>query len=115
MAVFYVVSGVNHFRKPLFYRKLFPSCLPYKMTFNELAGALQIIFGLYMFLPSFAGLSSWFIIVLLILLLPANIYWCFSKKEILGIPRWLLFLSIPLQFLLMLWAYCYTFPLNRIF
>lgn len=115
MAIFYIASGVNHFRKPLFYRKLIPAYLPHKMTFNEIAGVLQIIFGLYLFLPSFAGLSAWFILLLLLLLLPANFYVCFSKKVNLGLPKWVLFLSIPMQFLLMFWAYNYTIPLNKIF
>lgn len=108
MAVLYLLAGINHFRKSELYLKIIPPFLPNKKFINELSGLLEIMFGVYLLIPIFSSLAAWSIMILLVLLLPANIYMLTNEKASLGLPKWLLWLRIPIQFLLILWAYQYT-------
>jgi uncharacterized membrane protein len=52
--------------------------------------------------------SAWGIIVLLVAVFPANLFMYQDKKASFGLPKWILLLRMPLQLLLILWAYQYT-------
>lgn len=108
MAVLYILAGLNHFRKPKFYEKIIPPFIPYKNYVNELIGFVEILFGIYLFIPMFSNLAAWSIIGLLVIIFPANIYMLINKKASLGIPTWILLVRLPLQFILIYWAYQYT-------
>ncbi len=114
MSIFYIISGVNHFRKPSLYEAIIPKYIPYKMFWNEITGMSQIFFALSIQLPGAQIISAWSIIVLLLLMFPANINMLLDKKASLGIPMWILYLRIPLQFALIAWAYYYTYFLYLI-
>lgn len=108
MAVLYILAGLNHFRKPKFYEKIIPPFIPYKNYVNEFVGFVEIIFGVYLFIPVFSNLAAWSIIGLLVAIFPANIYMVINKKASLGIPTWILLFRLPLQIILIYWAYQYT-------
>ena len=114
-AAILIVFGIDHFRNPKFYVKFVPGFLFDKILYTELVGGLQAMFGCFMCFPSFAGLASWFLIVLSSFVLIVNLFFCFNKKRNVTVPKWVLFLLIPLNLLTILWAYVYTFPLYRIF
>lgn len=111
MGLFYIVAGINHFRKPSLYYKIIPPVFSNKMFFNELTGLLEFSFGVCLFFPSLYNISCWFIIVLLLLIFPSNVYMLMDKNASLGLPKWLLIVRLPLQIVLILWAYYYTTPL----
>ena len=67
------------------------------MTFKEVS--LYIMAILY--------IAAWGIIALLIAVFPANIYHFTSKGKTLPAPTWFLYLRLPLQIVLMYWAYLY--------
>lgn len=108
MAVFYILAGINHFRKPDVYYKIIPPFLTNKKFINEISGLLEIMFGIYLFIPIFSNLAAISIIILLALIFPANIYMLINEKASLGFPKWLLYLRLPIQFILMFWAYQYA-------
>jgi uncharacterized membrane protein len=108
MAVLYILAGLNHFRTPELYQKIIPSFIPQKKHINEICGFLEIIFGVYLFIPVFSSLAAWSIMGLLVVIFPANIYMALNNEASLGIPKWILFLRLPLQFILIYWAYQYT-------
>lgn len=108
MAVFYILAGINHFRKPDVYYRIIPPILKNKKLINELSGLLEIMFGVYLFIPVFSNLAAISIIILLILIFPANVYMLFNKKAGLGFPKWVLLLRLPLQLVLIYWAYQYA-------
>jgi uncharacterized membrane protein len=74
MAVFYILAGINHFRKPDVYYKIIPPFLTNKKFINEISGLLEIMFGIYLCIPIFSNLAAISIIILLLLIFPANIY-----------------------------------------
>jgi len=108
MALIYIVAGINHFRKPEIYYKIIPPFITNKKFINEISGMLEIMFGIYLCIPVFSNLAAISIMILLVLIFPSNVYMLMDKKASLGIPKWLLFLRLPLQILLIYWAYQYT-------
>jgi uncharacterized membrane protein len=111
MAILYIAAGINHFRVPKLYYKIIPPLFKNKKFFNEMAGLLEFSFGILLFFPDLYNLGCWALIILLILIFPSNIYMFTNREASLGLPKWLLLLRLPLQILLILWAYHYTTPM----
>lgn len=108
MALLYIIAGINHFRKPDIYIKIIPPFISNKKLINELSGFLEIMLGIYLCVPIFSNLAAISIIILLILIFPSNIYMLINEKASLGLPKWLLILRLPIQFVLIFWAYHYA-------
>ncbi len=88
------------------YLRIIPPYLPYPKTLNYLSGAFEILFGIGLLFDHTRSISAFGLILLLLAVFPANIY--MYQKGAKGIPRWALFLRLPLQFVLIAWAYIYT-------
>jgi len=108
MALLYVLAGINHFRKPELYFKIIPPFFTNKKFINEMTGLLEIMLGVYLCIPIFSNLAAISIMILLVVIFPSNIYMVIEKKAHLGLPKWLLYLRLPIQLVLILWAYHYT-------
>lgn len=107
MASIYILAGLNHFRKPKMYERIIPPYLPNPKLLNVLSGVFEIIFGILLLFPDQSKYGALGIMILLILFFPVHIYMLQHKKASFGLPLWLLLLRIPLQFLLIFWAYQY--------
>lgn len=108
MAVLYVLAGINHFWHPEGYLKIMPHFLPWHTMLNYLAGALEILFGLLLLFRATRSIGAWGLIVLLILVFPANVQMAVDYTQ-QGHPLvWLAYLRLPLQLLLIWWAMHYT-------
>jgi uncharacterized membrane protein len=108
MSALYVLAGINHLWKPDIYFKIIPSFLVYKDFINFMTGFLQILFGVSLLVYKYQVVAASSIIILLILIFPSNLYMVFNKNARLGIPLWLLLIRLPLQFMLIYWAYQYV-------
>lgn len=108
MAALYIFAGVNHFLKPHLYERIIPPFLGNAKTLNILAGIAEIILGILLLFQDIRPFAAWGIIALLIAVFPANVYMLLNKKAHLGLPYWLLLLRLPLQLVLIYWAYIYT-------
>lgn len=108
MAFLYIVAGINHFRKPGMYIKIIPPVFKNPKLINNLSGAAEIIFGILLLLPFTKTFAAWAIIALLIAIFPANLYMYKNKKASFNLPKWILFVRLPLQIVLIFWAYQYT-------
>lgn len=109
MALLYIMAGLNHFRIPRTYLKIIPPYLPNPKLLNQLSGAAEVILGLLLVLPNMTNYAAWGIIILLIAVFPANLFMFQNRKASFGIPKWILLLRLPLQIVLIGWAYQYTF------
>ncbi len=110
MAVLYILAGINHFAKPKFYLRIIPPYIPWYKTVNNISGIVEIALGFLLLYPPYSRLGAWGIVVLLVAIFPANIYHLTSAKPGRGFHIWLLYLRIPFQGILILWAWWYTFP-----
>jgi uncharacterized membrane protein len=107
MAAVYIVAGLNHFRNSALYLKIIPPYFPIPKLLNKIAGIAEIIFGVLLCIPSVSIYGALGIIGVLIAVFPANLYMFQNPKAHLGLPKWLLLLRLPLQLLLIYWAYQY--------
>lgn len=109
MSVFYVLAGINHFRKPESYYVLIPPYLPFPQLINIVSGMGEIIFGFLLLFPTTRKIGAYGIIALLIPFTLTHIYMlqmggCMGDRAC--IPMWVLWLRLfPLQPLLILWAW----------
>lgn len=107
MSALYVLAGINHFINPKIYLRIIPPALVYLKAINWLSGIAEIILGL-MLLTTYQSFASWGIIVLLIAIFPANIYHLMQKGAGMKVPVWGLWLRLPMQGLLIWWAWQYV-------
>ncbi len=107
MAILYILAGINHFIMPGFYEKIIPPFLGNKKLINWVSGIAEIVLGVLLLIPPYTSLAAWGVIALLIAVYPANIYHFtkgYRKKKMV----WVLALRLPLQLLLIWWAYSFT-------
>lgn len=108
MAAIYIIAGLNHFRKPRMYQNIIPPYFSNPKLLNQLAGLAEIVLGILLCFQKTTVMAAWGVIALLIAVFPANLFMYQDQKAGFGLPKWLLFIRLPLQLLLMFWAWCYT-------
>jgi uncharacterized membrane protein len=111
MAVFYIIAGVNHFISPDFYKKIMPPWLPWHYPLIYFSGVCEIVFGILLLFKQTRKQAAWAIIVLLVAVFPANIQMMLNYYHQQSPYLWIAILRLPLQPLLMWWAY--QFAKNR--
>ncbi|KFF06046.1 DoxX family protein [Flavobacterium reichenbachii] len=108
MAFLYICAGINHFKNPGMYVRIIPSYLPNPQLLNILSGAAEIILGILLIFPLTTVIGAWGIIALLIAVFPANWNMYCKKKGKFSLLKIILLVRLPLQIVLILWAYLYT-------
>ena len=108
MAVGYVIAGIFHFTNPLPYKKIMPSWLPFHYTLVYLSGACEIIFGVLLIPEATRPIGAWLIIAMLIAIFPANIQMMINFYNRQNPYLWITIVRLPLQVLLIWWAWIYT-------
>lgn len=107
-AALLVGAGFNHFRSPRIYLKIIPPFFKNPALINTISGLAEIVLGISICIPVLTNLAAWGIILLLLAVFPANIYMYQNDSASLGLPKWLRFIRLPLQFLLIFWTFQYT-------
>jgi uncharacterized membrane protein len=103
--------GANHFKSPGGYIKIIPSYLPYPGVLNILAGFFEIFFGMMLMFDKTRHLAAWGIILMLIAFLPVHIDMIKHAPMKLGttlVTPFIAWARLPLQAVLILWAWWYT-------
>ncbi len=110
LGLFFVVAGAGHFLKPAMYLQIMPPYIPFPLAMIYVSGACEILFGLGLLIPKTSRLAAWGLILLLLAVFPANIHMALHPDQFSDIPKWALFARLPLQGVLILWAYWFTKP-----
>jgi len=110
MSAFFVFTGVMHFLKPKVFLGIMPKFLPYPLQLVYLSGACELLFAILLAIPATRYWGAWLIILLLIAVFPANIQMAVSFYRQENPYLWLALLRLPLQFILIWWAWLYTRP-----
>ncbi len=108
MGVTYILAGLNHFKNPKIYHSIMPPFIPAPGFMIFMSGVIEVLLGMAVMWPPTTSLAAWGIIALLVAILPPHIYMIQQKEQWPKIPSWLLWLRLPLQGLLIFWAYLYT-------
>ena len=109
MGFFYIYAGTGHFRHPKFFLKITPPWVPYPEKINIFIGIVEILLGLLILFPLTRIYAAWGIIILLVVVFPANIYHLTSGGAGTKVPIKFLWMRLPIQAILVLWAWWYTF------
>ncbi len=107
MAAFYGYAGINHFRNPKLYMALMPPYIPYHQFFVDFSGVAEFVLAVGLLFPATRTIAAWGIIVLLLAVFPANYYMAVGER-FAGLSPWLRWGRLPLQVVLILWAWWYT-------
>lgn len=108
MAGLYILAGINHFWHPEFYLKIMPPWLPWHEELVFISGVAEVALGILLFFPATRRLAAWGIILLLIAVFPANIQMMLDYKAEHNLKLWIAILRLPLQIVLIWWAYLFT-------
>ena len=104
----FIAAGANHFINPKFYLSMMPPYLPWPYRLVILSGVAEVALGVGLLIPQTSQYAAWGLIFLLIAVFPANIHMATNPEVFPTIPSLMLWLRLPLQGVLILWAYWYT-------
>ena len=85
-----------------------PDYLPAHRELVLLSGAAEIAGGLGILIPKTRRVAAWELVLLLIAVMPANVWMAQHPERYPGIPLWAIWLRLPMQIPLLLWAWSYT-------
>ena len=112
-AGFFIATGVTHFTGPEFFLKIMPDYIPQNLHLAcvYVSGVAEILLGVMLLIPWTTRLAGWGLIALLIAVFPANIYAYQHTLELFpNLDPKLHFWRLPLQAVMIFWAWCYTRP-----
>jgi uncharacterized membrane protein len=108
MTGLYVAAGIYHFVNPRFYQKIMPTYLPWHIPLVYISGVCEMVFALLLIPESTRPMAAWLIIILLIAVFPANIQMAVSFWQKQRPTLWIALARLPLQLVLIWWAWIYT-------
>jgi uncharacterized membrane protein len=106
LASVFIGAGINHFVMPRAYERIVPPRLRgHSRRVVQISGVAEIAGGVGVLVPATRRVSGLALIALLAAVFPANVYMARAAEEFRRIPRWALYGRLPLQPLMMLWAW----------
>ncbi len=110
LALAFVLAGANHFVNTAFYLSIMPPLLPAHLFLVCLSGICEIALGATILIPQYSRLAAWGLIALLVAVFPANIYMAMNTELFPQFSPAAIWLRLPVQFVLIAWAFWYTRP-----
>jgi uncharacterized membrane protein len=106
-SLFFIGAGVNHFIMPAAYQRIIPPKFPSPALLVALSGIFEIAGGLGLLARPLRHAAGWGLIALLIAVFPANVYMALAPGKIPDhhVGRWLLWLRLPMQGVLIAWVW----------
>ena len=104
----FVVAGILHFAKTPFYVAIMPPYLPWPLQLVYVSGTAEIGLGALLLSRRWKVWAAWGLVALIVAVFPANIHMATHSDLYPSIPEWALWLRLPLQGILIAWAYWYT-------
>ena len=105
LGLFYLAAGALHFARPRVYVSIMPDRLPAKRALVYASGAAELAGGAGVLHPATRRPAGWWLIATLIAIFPANVNMAVNAERFRAIPEPLLWLRLPLQAVLIAWAY----------
>ncbi|MBL8957001.1 MAG: DoxX family protein [Myxococcaceae bacterium] len=101
-------AGITHFVVPKVFELIVPRVLPLKRAIVYVSGIAEIGVGAGLLFPETQRYAAWGLIALLIAVFPANVSQAMRKIPYGNAPLWTTWARLPLQAVLIAWAYAYT-------
>ncbi len=116
LAVGMTIAGILHFIGADYYATIVPDWLPAPLLLVYVSGVAEIAGGIGLLIPATRRLAAWGLIALFVAVFPANIHMAvhhinpFGGEPPSAIVLWG---RLPLQLVLIWWAYAFTRPAAR--
>jgi uncharacterized membrane protein len=112
LSLVFVLAGVMHFVFPEPYLRIMPPYLPWHYGLVLISGVAEILCGVALLFGRWRRIAAFAVIILLFAVFPANIYMAVAHVPFPGFMgnAWVQWLRLPLQFVLIAWAWQYAKP-----
>jgi uncharacterized membrane protein len=104
----YIGAGVNHFVNVDFYTSIMPPYLPWHLALVYISGVAEIVLGVALLVHRWSRWAAWGLIALLVAVFPANVHMALHPELFPWARPTGLLIRLPIQGLLVAWAYWYT-------
>jgi uncharacterized membrane protein len=108
LVVLLVAVGVNHFVMTDLYVRMMPTYLPWHRELVLISGVCEVVVGVSLLVPRLVRAAAWGAIALFVAMFPANVHMALHPELFPNIPEWALWARLPLQGVLIAWAYGFT-------
>ena len=110
LAMFMIAIGAVHFVAPVGFVQIVPKALPAPLLLVYVSGVFEVLGGVGILVPRTRRLAGCGLIALYVAVFPANINMAMNHIEPVGthIPEAVYWLRLPLQLVLIAWAWWCT-------
>jgi uncharacterized membrane protein len=115
LSLFFVFTAIGHFIRTEAMAEMLPPAVPYRIELIYLTGILELLGAIGVWIPRLTKITGVLLIVMLLGLLPSNIYSAINRVEFGGHgagPLYLL-VRIPFQVFVIWWTWLATKTQNR--
>ena len=105
LSALYIAAGIYHFWSPQLYVSIMPSFVPYPFAMVLVSGMTKIILGTLVLFNTTRRMAAYGIILLLVLIFPANVQMLVNYVHQQHPYTWLAAARLPLQIPLIWWAW----------
>ena len=102
LAAIMAAMGLLHLVNPKPFVAVMPAGLPAPAALVAISGLAEIAGGVGLLFPATRVVAGWGLAALYVAVFPANVHMALHRS--FGLPAWLLWLRLPLQVPLVLWA-----------
>lgn len=110
VTLFFLITAMAHFATNEAMAEMVPPSVPYRIELIYVTGVLELLGAIGVWIPRLMRLTGLLLIVMLIALLPANVYSAINRVDYGGHaagPAYLL-ARVPFQLFVMWWTYFAT-------
>jgi len=110
LTVFFAFAGIGHFIVTQEMSQMMPASIPYRVEVIYLTGVLELLGAIGVWIPALTRLAGLCLIILLVCVLPANIYSALTRFDFGGHGAGPVYLiaRVPFQLFVIWWTYWAT-------
>jgi uncharacterized membrane protein len=110
LSLFFAFTAIGHFIRTEAMAEMLPAAVPYRTEIIYLTGVFELLGAIGVWIPRLTKLTGVLLILMLIGILPANVYSAFNRVEFGGHQAGPLYLlvRIPFQLFAIWWTYFAT-------
>jgi uncharacterized membrane protein len=109
--ILFALAGANHFVHTDFYVSIMPPYLPWHTALVYVSGVFEMVLGAMLLSRRTGRIAAWGMIALIVAVTPANVHMALHTELYPDFSASALWARLPLQGVLIAWAFWYTRPL----
>ena len=98
----FFIGGIMHFARPDLFLRIVPPSIPFPLAVVYISGFFELLGAIGLGVKTTKSLAGYGLILLTIVVTPANIYMLQHADVFSGVPLWALIARLPFQ-LLLIW------------